>query len=179
MPAKLSEPLEDQIRKYIVQNATPSEMRDYDPTQSDTTASDFIVVTSDNDDYGDYYPLIYVSEVDNGPTIPDSGNTNINGVQGDGSGRNQYAIRDVTISVQAVQNGPYPNGVAYDQLVFEIYQEVKQTLKEASTSDFADFQWVGELTPATLNRSSDQQDNSTETWAQKTGNLPIGLQYTP
>jgi hypothetical protein len=177
MPQKLSEPLEDQIRKYIIQNATPSAMEGYDPTQSDTTASDFILVTSDNDNYGDYYPLIYVSEQDNGPTIPNSGNTNVNGVQGDGSGNNQFAIKDVTISVQAVENGPYLNNIDYDQLVFEIYAELQAIFGDPGI--LSDAIYVGELTPPTITRSSDEQDNSTETWIQRQGTVPVGIQFTP
>lgn len=179
MPQKLSEPLEDQIRKYIINNVTPSEIQGYDPTQSDTTASDFILVTSDNDNYGDYYPMIYVSEIDADKTIPGGGETNINGVQGDGSGGNQDTRQGVLISVQTVENGPYLNDTAYDQLAFEIYSEVKVTFKNADESDFSDFHFVGELTPPTVTRSSDEQDSSTETWIQRRGTIPVGVQYTP
>ena len=175
MPQKLSEPLEDQIRKYIIQNVTPSEIEGYDPTQSDTTASDFILVTSDNDNYGDYYPMIYVSEQDNGPTIPNSGNTNANGKGPDGN--NQYAIQDITISVQAVENGPYLNDTAYDQLAFEIYAELQTVFNDVDA--IGDALWTGELTPPTTDRSSEEQDSSTETWIQKQGTVPVGVLYTP
>jgi len=175
MPQKLSEPLEDQIRKYIIQNVTPSAIQGYDPTQTDTTASDFILVTSDNDDYCDYYPLIWVSEVDNGPTIPNSGNTNVNGKGPDGN--NQYAIKDVTVAVQAVQNGPYLNSTEYDQLVFEIYAELQSIFNNPDALSDAIF--TGELTPPTVTRSSEQQDSSTETWIQRSGTVPVGVHFTP
>jgi len=177
MPTKLSEPLEDQVRKYIVNNITPSEIQGYDPTQTDTTSSDFILVSSDNDDYGDYYPLIWVSEGDNGPTIPNSGDTNINGLQGDGSGPNQTAVKDVTVAVQAVQNGPYLNDTAYDQLVFEIYAELQSVF--TNTTAISDSLTTGRLTPPTITRSSDQQDSSTESWIQRSGTVPITTIYTP
>jgi len=177
MPQKLSEPVEDKIRKYIINNASVSGLEGYNPTQTDTTASDFILVTSDNDDYGDYYPLIYVSEQD-GPTVPNSGNTNANGLAGDGSGTNQFTTYPVTISVQAVENGPYLNSVDYDELVFSIYQEIHSLLGGQVTID--ETLYVGELTPGTQTRSSDETDSgSTDTWVQRQGTLPVGVQYTP
>jgi len=178
MPPKLSAPIEDQLREYIVNNIRPSEIEGYDPTQSDTTASDFILVTSDNDNYGDYYPLIYISN-NAGTSVPGGGDTNITSIQGDGSGNNQRAQYTPTIQCQAVENGPYRNDTAYNQLAFELYQEVKFQLKEASASDFTDFSSVGELEPADIDRSSDEQDSSTETWAQYAGTVPIEVQFTP
>ena len=178
MPPKLSEPIEDQIRDYVVSEIDPTEIQGYDPTQSDTTASDFILVTSDNDNYGDYYPLIFVSNNEDG-TVPGGGETNITSIQGDGSGNNQRAQYTVTIQCQAVENGPYLNDTDYDQLAFELFQEVKLRIKEADESDFNDFSSVGELTPSPIDRSSDEQDSSTETWVQYSGTVPITVEYTP
>jgi len=178
MPQKLSEPIEDQVRKYVVDNADPSAMEGYDPTQTDTTASDYILVTSDNDDWGDYYPLIYVSETES-PTVVGGGQTNATGLQSDGSGTNQYSIYTVTLSVQAVENGPYLNSVAYDELVFTIYQELR-SIFNAGRDEISDSLWVGSLTPPTQTRSSDETDSgSTDTWCQRQGTLPVGIQYTP
>jgi hypothetical protein len=178
MPAQLSEPVEDQVRKYIIQNISSSEIGGYDPTQGDTTQSDYILVTSDNDDYGDYYPLIYVSQSDNGPIIPNSGNTNVNGIQGDGSGTNQRAIQDVTISVQAVENGPYLNSADYDDLVAEIYSGLHDLLDGNITLESG--VRMHRLTPPTQTRSSDETDSgSTDTWIQHTGTVPVDIQYTP
>jgi len=178
MPPKLSEPIEDQLREYVVNNIRPSEIEGYDPTQSDTTASNFILVTSDNDNYGDYYPLIFIGN-NGGATVPGGGDTNITSIQGDGSGNNQRAQYNVTIQCQAVENGPYRNDVAYDTLAFELYQEVKFQLKDASASDIADFSSIGELPPSPNNRSSDEQDNSTETWIQYSGDVPIEVEFVP
>jgi len=178
MPQKLSEPIEDQIREYVVNNIQPSEIQGYDPTQNDTTASDFILVTSDNDNYGDYYPLIFVSN-NQDATVPGGGETNITSVQGDGSGNNQNAQYGVTIQCQAVENGPYLNNTAYDQLAFELYQEVKYQIAQADASDFNDFQYVGQLPPSPNERSSDEQDSSTETWIQYAGTFPVGVIFNP
>lgn len=177
MPQKLSEPIEDQVRKYIVENITPSNIEGYDPKQTDTTKQDFILVTSDNDDWGDYYPLIYVSEQD-GPTVPNSGNTNANGLQSDGSGTNQTTVYPITVSVQALENGPYLNGVSYDDLVFTIYQEIHSLF--GGGVNLTDSLWVGELTPGTQTRSTDEPDSdSTDTWCQRQGTLSVGVIYTP
>jgi hypothetical protein len=178
MPAQLSEPVEDQVRKYIIQNISPSEIGGYDPSQTDTTQDDFILITSDNDDYGDYYPLIYVSQSDNGPIIPNSGNTNVNGISGSGNGGNQYSVQNVTISVQAVENGPYLNSADYDDLVSDIYAGLHDLL-----DGFIQLEqgvWMYRLTPPTQTRSSDETDSgSTDTWVQHQGSVPIHIQYTP
>jgi len=178
MPQTLSESVEDKVRQYVVQNLASSDIEGYDPQQSDTTASDYILITSDNDQYGDYYPLIFISEQD-GPTIPDSGNTNFNGIQGDGSGANTYSVYNVTIQVQAVENGPYLNNTSYDDLVFTIYQALRSLFGGPITLD-SETLWTGGLTPGTQTRSSDENDSgSTDTWVQRAGTLPVGVQYTP
>ena len=178
MPAKLSQPVEDQVREYLVNNLRPSEIEGYDPTQSDTTAQDFILVTSDNDNYGDYYPLIYVSN-NGGTSVIGGGETNVSSVQGDGSGNNQNAQYSLTIQCQAVENGPYLNDVAYDELAFTLYQEAKYQLNQADKSDFDGVSYVGNATPAPVERSSDEQDNSTETWSMYAGTVPVGVIFTP
>lgn len=178
MPQKLSEKVEDQLRKYLVNNIRPSEIEGYDPTQSDTTASDFILVTSDNDNYGDYYPLIFVSN-NSGTSVPGGGETNVTSIQGDGSGHNQRARYTPEIQCQAVENGPYRNNTDYDDLAFTLYQEVKYQIKQATAADIADFSSIGELTPAPIDRSSDEQDSSTETWAQYAGTVPIDVEFVP
>jgi len=178
MVQKLTDRIEDQIRGYLVDNIRPAEIEGYDPTQSDTTASDFILVTSDNDNYGDYYPLIFISN-NAGASVIGGGETNISSIQGDGSGNNQNAQYTVTIQCQAVENGPYLNGVSYDDLAFTLFQEVKFQIKQAQYSDFTDLTYIGELTPAPVERSSSEQDNSTQTWSQFAGTVPVGVRYTP
>jgi hypothetical protein len=175
---KLPEKVEDQVRKYLVDALRPAEIEGYDPTQGDTTAQDYILITSDNDNYGDYYPLIYVSN-NAGASVIGGGDTNISSIQGDGSGNNQNAQYSVTIQCQAVENGPYLNDTKYDTLAFELFQEVKYQLKQADKSDFDGFSYVGELTPSGVERSSDAQDNSTETWAQYSGTVPVGALLVP
>lgn len=175
---KLTERVEDQIRKYLCDALRPSEIQGYDPDQGDTTAQDYILITSDNDDYGDYYPLIYVGN-NSGSSVIGGGDTNITSIQGDGSGNNQNAQYTVTIQCQAVQNGPYLNDTPYDELAFQLYQEVKYQLKQADASDFTDFQYIGELPPSPIERSSDEQDGSTETWSQYAGAVPVGVIFEP
>lgn len=175
---KLTERVEDQIRKYLVQNIRSTEIHGYDPTQGDTTASDYILITSDNDNYGDYYPMIFVGN-NAGSSVIGGGETNISSIQGDGSGNNQNAQYLVTIQCQAVENGPYLDDTPYDDLAFSLYQEVKYQLKQADKSDFADLEYVGELEPANVDRSSSEQDDSTETWAQYSGAIPTGVIFTP
>ena len=178
MPAKLTTPIEDQVREYLVQNLRPAEIEGYDPTQSDTTAQDFILVTSDNDNYGDYYPLIYISN-NAGTSVIGGGETNVSSLQGDGTGNNQNAQYSLTIQCQAVENGPYLNDTPYDELAFTLFQEVKYQLNQATKSDFDGFSYIGNITPAPIERSSDEQDSSTETWAQYAGTLPVGVIFTP
>ena len=178
MPQKLTEPVEDQIRKYLVGAIRPSEIEGYDPTQSDTTAQDYILITSDNDNYGDYYPLIYVSN-NAGSSVIGGGETNISSIQGDGSGNNQNAQYSITLQCQAVENGPYLNSVSYDELAFTLYQEVKYQLNQATKADFDGFSYVGNATPAPIERSANEQDDSTESWAQYAGTVPIGTIFTP
>lgn len=178
MPQKLTSPIEDQVRQYLVSALRPAEIEGYDPTQSDTTASDFILVTSDNDNYGDYYPLIFISN-NAGASVIDGGETNISSIQGDGSGNNQNAQYSVTIQCQAVENGPYRNNTAYDDLAFALYQEVKYQINQAEASDFSDLSYVGNLTPAPVERSSNEQDNSTETFSQYAGTAPVGVNFIP
>lgn len=177
MVQKLSERLEEQVRQYITDNIRPTEIEGYDPQQTDPTASDFLPTTCDWSQYGDTYPVIVVQETD-GPVIPNSGNTNSNGIQGDGSGVNQYAVHPVTISVQAVQGDSYRNSTDYDDLVQSIYAEVKFQFKDVDA--VSDGIFTGTLTPPTATRSTDETDSgSTETWYQHQGTLPVGILYEP
>jgi hypothetical protein len=175
---KLTEQVESQVRKYLVDALRPAEIEGYDPTQGDTTASDYILITSDNDNYGDYYPLIFISN-NEGTAVPGGGETNITSIQGDGSGNNQNAQYTLTIQCQAVENGPYRNSVGYDELAFTLFQEVKYQIKQADYTDFTDFEYIGELTPAPVERSSSEQDNSTESWGQYAGTVPVGVTFFP
>jgi len=178
MPQKLTDPIEDQVRKYLVDAIRPSEVEGLDPTIGDTTKQEFLLVTSDNDNYGDYYPVIFVGN-NAGTSVIGGGDTNVSSIQGDGSGNNQNAQYTVSIQCQAVENGPYPNNTPYNEVAFQLYQEVKFQLKQASKSDFNGVSYVGELPPSPNERSSEEQDNSTETWIQYSGAVPLGVIFTP
>jgi hypothetical protein len=178
MPQKITEPIEDKIRKYLVDAIRPSEVEGLDPTIGDTTRLEFLLVTSDYDNYGDTYPLVFVSN-NAGTSVIDGGETNISSIQGDGSGNNQNAQYSVTIQCQAVENGPLPNNVDYDVIAFQLFQEVKYQINQAETSDFTNLSYIGNLTPAPVERSSSEQDNSTESWSQFAGTVPVGVHYTP
>lgn len=177
MPQKVTEPLEAQIRQYLVDNIRPAEMHGYDPQQTDPTAADILPISNDWSDYGDTYPVIVVQE-NNGPTIPNSGNTNVNGIQGDGSGTNQTAVHPITISVQATQDGDYLNNVDYQTLVTDIYAECRFQLKDVDAVSNA--LYTGDMTPPTQTRSNEETDSgSTVTWLQRQGTVPVGFRYTP
>lgn len=177
MVQKLTERLEEQVRQFVVDNARSSEIEGYDPNQTDSTQDDFLPVTCDWSNFGDYYPIIVVQQTD-GPVIPGSGNTNSNGNQGDGSGVNQFAVHPITVSVQAVQGGSYRNSVDYDDLVQTIYSEVRFQLKDVDAITEAIY--TGELTPPTSLRDNRETDSgSTETFYQQQGTVPVGVQYEP
>jgi len=168
MPSKLSDRPEELVRQFLTDNIRPGEIHNYDPQQTDTTATDFLPVTSDWSFRGDYYPIISVRE-DDGPTVPNSGNTNYNSVQGDGSGPNQFAVYPLTVSCQAVQEGAYLNGVSAEDLVQDLYAECKDRIQNNAGADLGGGQLLG-MTPPTTTRSTDEPDSGdTITWIQKQG----------
>lgn len=178
MPSKLSERPEELVRNFLASNLRPGEMQGYDPQQTDTTATDFLPVTSDWSFRGDYYPIISVRETD-GPTLPNSGNTNYNGLQGNGSGPNQYTIYPLNISVQAVQEGAYLNGTSAQDLVHDIYQECHHQIQNTTETAVSEALFVG-MTPATVTRSTDEPDaGDTITWVQRQGTINMGVINEP
>lgn len=181
MPQKLSERPEELLRQFLTDNLTPSEMQGYDPQQTDETATDFMPVTSSWNKWGDVYPIIAVTEQD-GPTIPNSGTTNFNGLQGDGSGPNQYTVYNITVSCQAVElenSGSYRNSTSADDLVDDLYQEVHATIQNNATTAISEALFVG-LTPPTQTRSSEEADSgSTLNWIQRQGTCAMGVINEP
>lgn len=185
MPTKLTEPIEEQVRQFVTDNIRPAEVEGYDPTQTNIDADDHLPVSSDYSRWGDAYPAVFVREGDGAgsPQVPNSGNTGYNGLQGDGSGLNQYTIYNVSVSVQAVKPAEdmdmYLNGVNAEDLVFEIYQEIHQQVQENVTTALDDAIFAG-MTPPTVTRSNDESDSgSTATWIQRAGTVNVGVLNTP
>lgn len=179
MPQELSERPEELIRQWLVDNLESSQMHGYDPQQTNPSATDFIPVTSDWSNRGNFYPLIYIGEND-GPTIPNSGNTNSNGLQGDGSGVNQTATHTITLSVQVMEGGAYLDGTEFDNLAQDIYSHIHSKLQTAAPKTISEGLFTGVPTPPTPTRNQEQNENgSTETWYQLQGQIPFGVIYTP
>ena len=181
MPQTLSERPEELVRQHLVDTIRPAQVQGYDPQQTDETATDFLPITSDWSTRGDYYPIIVVQEQD-GPTLPNSGNTNYNGVQGSGGGPNQYTIYPITVSVQAVElegSASYLNGTTAREIVHDIYSEVHTQIQTNSTSAVSEALFVG-LTPPTVTRSTEETDSgSTLEWYQRQGTCNMGVLNTP
>jgi len=185
MVTKLSGPIEEQVRQYITDNIRPGEIEGYDPTQTDFTADDHLPVTSDYSRWGDVYPAVFVREGDDAgsPSVPNSGNTGFNGLQGDGSGVNQYTIYNVLVSVQAVKPAEdvdvYLNKVSAENLVFDIYQEIHQQVQQNAEDALSEALFTG-ITPPSVTRSNDSTDSgSTATWIQRQGTITVGVINEP
>lgn len=176
MPAKLSERPEELLRQYLVDNLTPSSMQGYDPQQTDTTATDFLPISNSWSKWGDYYPFIFVGE-QNGPQIPGGGSTNVNGIGPDGP--NQYAVHNITISVQVAEGGAYRNSTEYDALAHDIYSEIHSTIQNNTTSAISEALIVGVPTPPTPTRNPGEDDSDTLDWYQLQGTVPVEVLNTP
>lgn len=176
MPPKLTERPEEQVRQFLTTEIRPTEIEGYDPQQTDTTATDFLPVITDWSSRGDYYPIISVRET-NGPTIPDSGNTNYNSFGQDGP--NQFSIYPITVSCQAVQEGAYLNGVDAEELVQTLYEECKDRIQNSAGEQLGGVQLLG-MTPPTVTRSTEEPDNSDSiTWLQYQGTANVSVIDTP
>jgi hypothetical protein len=135
-------------------------------------------VINDWSDYGDYYPIISIRE-DNGPVIPNSGETGYQSIQGDGSGPNQEVDYQVTLSCQAVEEGSYLNNTTAEQLVLKLYQECHHQIQNNPTTAVPEARQVG-MTPATVTRSTEETDaGSTITWVQRQGTVDVNVLNTP
>ncbi len=100
-PKTLSETPEEIVRQLITDEwGTPDvPTGGYDATQTDPDATDFLPVTTNWAGFGNTYPVI--SLTNNDPTVPGGGDTNVTGVQGDGSGPNQRRFETMTMTVMA------------------------------------------------------------------------------
>lgn len=180
MTQRLTERPEDLVRVYLAENVTPSNLGGYDPTVADRQDVTFIPFTTDWSKRGNTYPFVAIRE-DDGPTLPDSGDSNYNSLQGDGSGPNSRAIYPITVSVQTMQGGGYLNGVDFDDLAQEIYDEIFQTVQaNAGTElDSSGVQLLG-MTPPTTTRSNNEDGSTdTQTWFQKAGTINVQFIDTP
>jgi len=183
MPTALSHPPEELLRQFLADNIDPSNVQGYDPQQTNPDAADFLPVTSDWSFRGDHYPIIAVRETD-GPVIPNSGTTNYNGVQGDGSGPNQYYVQPVTVSCQAVQSkdgdgARYLNGTKAETLVKQFYDECHRLVQNNATTAIDEILVTG-MTPPTTTRNNEETDSgSTITWIQKQGTVSVNILNTP
>jgi len=174
MPQKLSERPEELARQFVVDSIRPGEIQGYDPQQDDPQATDFLPITSDWSLRGSYYPFVSIRETD-GPTVPNSGNTNYNGLQGDGSGVNQYTVYNILVSAQAVQGGAYLNGVDHTTIVTDIYDEIHHQIQNNTEDAVSEALFTG-MTPATITRDTEETDSgNTQTWIQAQGSISMGV----
>lgn len=177
MPQKLSEAPEESIRQFLVDNLRPTEMEGYNPLQTDPTASDFLPITNNWSDLGDTYPIIVIQG--EGPTIIGGGETGFTGIQGDGSGANQYTLENMTVSVQAVEGQSYRNGVKPRELTYTIFSEVHHQIQTNVTTAISEAQWAT-VSPPTLTENEQETDSgSTITWFQRQGTAGFAWQNEP
>jgi hypothetical protein len=175
MPSKLTQRPEELIRSYLVSAVRPGEIEGYDPTQTDPQANDYLPFTTDYSRWGETYPLVWFGEEDS-PTVPNSGETGFNGLQGDGSGPNIYEIHNITVSVQTLESDSgagYLNQTEYDTLAFEIYNEIKHQIQNNTTGVNSDFQFVG-ISPSTPLRDAGEESDTT-TFYQESGTIFVGV----
>jgi len=179
MPQKLTTQPIEKIRRFILNNARKAEMEGYDPNQNDSQQTDYLPVTKDWSRRGGYYPIVLVTQA-GGPVIPNSGETNYNGMQGDGSGPNQQANHQVQVTVVTSQDGAYlGTDTDYYDIAHTIYSEIKFQIQEETKGD-SETLFQGGLTPPTITRSNEESDSgSTSTWYQLAGTVPVGIMYEP
>ena len=181
MPPKLSEAPEDTLRDFFETNIRPAEVEGYDPNQTwstDNPPNDALVITTNWDNYGDFYPIIVVNQTDS-PVLPNSGNTNYNGVQGDGSGRNQYHVDPVTVSCQAVEGRDYLNGTNPKEVARLLYAECHAQIQDNSSAVSNEFIFAGMTQPTLTKSNTEENGTSTDTWYQWQGTVDVGIIDTP
>lgn len=185
MPSTLSERPEELVRQFFVDNLSSGGMQGYDPKQDDPQASDFLPITTDWSFRGNYYPFISVRSTE-GPTLPNSGDTNYNGLAGDGSGPIQRSDRSITVSVQATQGpdndgAPYLNNTKAENLVHDIYRECQDTVQANPALDLSNSGVILKgMTPPTITRNNEETDSgSTITWMQAQGTVAVDFTDEP
>jgi len=87
MPKTLSKNPDQTVVDLLVNNWGNPSVDDggYVANPSDPTASDALVITTNWAGFGDTFPVISLTNTD--PTVPGGGDTQVTGIQGDGSGR--------------------------------------------------------------------------------------------
>jgi len=181
MPQKLTERVEKTLRDFFENNLRPAEIEGYDPDQTwvpGNKPDDALIITNNWDDYGDDYPIIVVNQTD-GPTLPNSGNTNYNGVQGDGSGPNQYQVKPVTVSCQAVEGKSYLNDTPPQEVARQLYQECHAQIQQNVTDVDQDLLFSGMTPPTPTKSNTEENGDSTDTWYQYQGTVNVGVLNTP
>jgi len=175
-PKTLSESPEETVRQLLTdQWGTPSvDDGGYDPTQTDTTASDFLVITTDWSGWGDTWPIISLTNTD--PTVPGGGDTQVTGIQGNGSGPNQRRLETMTMTVMASQTdtGDY-QGESAEDIVRILYEHAFQIIwNNQHASDFPEINRFS-VTPG-AHTTNGPDSSQTE---QYSGNVTVDWLKTP
>jgi len=127
MPKTLSKNPDQTVVDLLVNNWGDPSVDDggYVANPSDPTASDALVITTNWAGFGDTFPVISLTNTD--PTVPGGGDTQVTGVQGDGSGANQRRLENITMTVMAEEkdDGDY-QGEDADDLVRILYEHAFQ-----------------------------------------------------
>jgi len=134
-------------------------------------ANDFPISTSWN--AGDSYPILTITN--NDPTVPGGGNTNVTGLQGDGSGQNQRRLETMLMTVQAAEGDDYNNNLEAHELVEVLYNHAFQILFEVTSADYNGI-WDVYVTPGT---HSPVETDSTAPTHQYQGNVTIDWNKEP
>lgn len=177
MPKTLSEPPAETVQQLITDNwGTPTvSTGGYNANQTDSTAVDFLPVTTNWAGWGDVYPIISLTNTD--PTVPGGGDTNVTGIQGNGSGSNQRRLETMVMTVQAerLDDGDYQGEDAHS-IVKTLYDHAFQIVwnnQHAPNHSEIDGFYV---TPGTHTTPDSSDSTTTE---QYSGNVTVDWLKTP
>jgi len=182
MPPKLTNPIDETLRDFFETNIRPSEVLGYDPDQTwseDTPPDDALIITTNWDDYGDFYPVIVVTDNDNGPVVPNSGETNYNSLSGNGSGPNQYQNQPITVSCQATEGNDYLTGAGPKEVARKLAQECHKQIQLNSEGVDSEYIWNGATPPIHTRSNTEENGTSTDTWHQYQITVDVGYIITP
>jgi len=164
----VAEYLEDNWGSVSPSNAGYTGLFDSDdPLEAD----EFPISTSWN--AGDRYPILTITN--NDPNVPGGGNTNITGLQGDGSGPNQERLETMLMTVQASEDVDYNNDLLAHDLIEILYNHASQIITEYVDGEIDDV-WDLYYTPAT---HSPVESNSTVPTHQYQGSVTVHWQKEP
>lgn len=171
----------DQNPEFIICEVLESNWGTVDPSNAGYTAvfnsdsslggNEFPLTTSWN--AGDSYPIVSITN--NDPTVPGGGDTNVTGVQGNGSGQNQRRLENMLLTVQAAEDTDYNNNLEAHELIEVLYNHAFQILYEADSSTYdgvLDFY----VEPGT---HSPVESSSTNPTHQYQGTVSLDWQKTP